>query len=446
MRTILCILLLISTFCFAQKRIELQIENKLITHDVGVRITPVSFTEGFEDYKAPEIQVDSFWLAKFIFDKGQYWFSRRNKIDSLREHYDNLLSTYKIDTNLLAKKELKSDIGIFIGLRGRKKVVIADANHNHNFQDDSMFEFDYTYSNWLEKGDRLLLLPGFTTYFEIEFQDSVIAFPLDIRIKPQSKERSNFKSVTDSLKATYLIPFSYGHTTFSHQGQEFKLGLKYPNRGSGLYWEGIRYNISPINSDFEKYTWLKADDSFRLDSLMFSLEIVEGVFDKVGLNISKIDNYNVGWQEGDYLPNLDLNIFNPRINQFRLTKSDQFFSVKPFTVLDFWGSWCAPCIAEIPNLKKFNTENNSNIRLLSICNERDVKFYEKSKQIIKEKEMDWYNILEISHSKSSISETLNVYDYPTLILIDEVGKIQKRIVGKGGVQKIQDWLKLQNLK
>jgi len=35
-------------------------------------------------------------------------------------------------------------------------------------------------------------------------------------------------------------------------------------------------------------------------------------------------------------------------------------------VINFWATWCAPCVKELPLLEKFNTENNLNAKITLI--------------------------------------------------------------------------------
>lgn len=50
----------------------------------------------------------------------------------------------------------------------------------------------------------------------------------------------------------------------------------------------------------------------------------------------------------------------PELQKILNTKSDKI------QVINFWATWCAPCIKELPLLEKLNTENNLNAKITLI--------------------------------------------------------------------------------
>jgi thiol-disulfide isomerase/thioredoxin len=101
----------------------------------------------------------------------------------------------------------------------------------------------------------------------------------------------------------------------------------------------------------------------------------------------------------------------------------KLFSSKEFSgkwiLLDFWGTWCAGCIAEHPNLQKlydiFEHSPNKNIALLTVaCQdtpEKVLAYMQKKK----------YSF-PVAMSDSKIEKNFAVDGYPTKVLINPKGK------------------------
>lgn len=61
------------------------------------------------------------------------------------------------------------------------------------------------------------------------------------------------------------------------------------------------------------------------------------------------------------------------IPQIKIKDLEKIMSLKePVQVINFWATWCAPCIKELPQFEKLNTENKSvSVTLVSLDFELD---------------------------------------------------------------------------
>ncbi len=106
-----------------------------------------------------------------------------------------------------------------------------------------------------------------------------------------------------------------------------------------------------------------------------------------------------------------------------------------FVLLEFWATWCGPCIPEIPHLKKLhNRYQDDNFSIVGISLDRDkdalVKF-------INEREIEWFQIYVENGWKSEIPRLFNVAGIPRMYLIGPEGNIVARdLRGKEMVTKI----------
>ena len=113
---------------------------------------------------------------------------------------------------------------------------------------------------------------------------------------------------------------------------------------------------------------------------------------------------------------------------------------KGYTLLDFWGTWCNPCIALVPELVEIHKRYPS-LNLVSIASERSMNDLPKLKQLINEHNMDWTHVCQLSKDETSVANSFNINSFPTTILIDSSGKILYRASGSDKADKLKAKLK-----
>lgn len=95
-------------------------------------------------------------------------------------------------------------------------------------------------------------------------------------------------------------------------------------------------------------------------------------------------------------------------------------------LLDFWGTWCGPCVGEIPNLVKVYQKYKENgFEIISISSDlmMNSKTEEEFKKFIEEKNMAWIHVLD--DKKRAIHDLYHITHWPTLFLIDKNGIVVK---------------------
>lgn len=93
-------------------------------------------------------------------------------------------------------------------------------------------------------------------------------------------------------------------------------------------------------------------------------------------------------------------------------------------LLDFWGSWCGPCIKEAPAIVSINDEYASKgLKVVSIAIEKNDKTWKKA---TKKLGFNW-DIQLVEKSQfvrfNRIASAYEVTDIPSLFIIDEDGRI-----------------------
>lgn len=91
-------------------------------------------------------------------------------------------------------------------------------------------------------------------------------------------------------------------------------------------------------------------------------------------------------------------------------------------LLDFWATWCGPCVAEVPNLVKVHETfgKREDFVMISISLDRDENALKK---FAGERKMTWHHVFGEKGSADATAEKYGVYAIPALFLIDREGKI-----------------------
>ncbi|MBK8657274.1 MAG: AhpC/TSA family protein [Haliscomenobacter sp.] len=96
-----------------------------------------------------------------------------------------------------------------------------------------------------------------------------------------------------------------------------------------------------------------------------------------------------------------------------------------YVILDFWGTWCGPCISEMPEMKALSEKYADRMMLVGV-NNGDTK--EKLLSFVKEKGYTWTQVLDKQEGKT-FSTVFNVNGYPTKIILDPKGEILGKYLG-----------------
>lgn len=92
-----------------------------------------------------------------------------------------------------------------------------------------------------------------------------------------------------------------------------------------------------------------------------------------------------------------------------------------YVYIDLWATWCGPCIAEIPYLKKLEKDyHDKNITFVSISIDEKSK-YETWRQMVKDKELSGVQLY--FKGDESFPSAYQVQGIPRFILIDPQGNI-----------------------
>ncbi|WP_103863646.1 TlpA disulfide reductase family protein [Aquimarina sp. I32.4] len=94
-----------------------------------------------------------------------------------------------------------------------------------------------------------------------------------------------------------------------------------------------------------------------------------------------------------------------------------------YVYIDVWATWCGPCKAEIPHLKKIEKEyHNKNIEFVSISIDKRPQ-YEAWKKMVEQKELGGIQLFADNNWNSQFVTDYGIRGIPRFILIDPDGNI-----------------------
>lgn len=92
-----------------------------------------------------------------------------------------------------------------------------------------------------------------------------------------------------------------------------------------------------------------------------------------------------------------------------------------YVLLDFWASWCGPCLREVPNIKKvYERYHDKGFEILSVSLDDKKENWE---QAITRNQLNWLHVSSLKGWKCPVAELYNVTAVPSMFLIDKEGRI-----------------------
>ncbi len=113
----------------------------------------------------------------------------------------------------------------------------------------------------------------------------------------------------------------------------------------------------------------------------------------------------------------DLNMLT--VDKKETTLKDNLDS-KKYNLIDFWASWCGPCRAAIPNVRKLYKAHSANLNVLAISVDAKEGDWYKA---MEEEKMEWKQLWIPKELVKAVQENYRLQSIPFLLLIDPQGHI-----------------------
>ncbi len=395
---IVLIALLVSPYIYAQ-HIVLPIQQKIgfgpFPPDNGtVMFAPDKTHPAYESFAhLPYNNVPSDWSnvkkGIIMFDMLQFLYqSSFTHLDPKLYQQFKSDRHYKIDDKELSKEPIACFVRIVFGTSADgQEVYVVDKNQNGDFVEETVMKLETLsiQEPITDLEDKLS-----TTYFESSKGDKTIRTPIPLLIfKNQYGYAYSIPSYNEAL---YKVDDTINTLYASHQ-------FCFPD-----YW------VSDLVVDTNKTNIIPKSRTFVLDDRKYKNMGVDVRTNQ--LTLLEVD------------PNSkDADLSNFKHKDIASKKNIDIESLKgKYILLDFWGSWCGPCLAQLPKLAEiYRKLDRSKIEIIGIAG-RDK--YEEAYKAIMNHQIPWQNILDDQNNK--LTEIYGIVKYPTCILIDPEGNIVEK--------------------
>lgn len=112
---------------------------------------------------------------------------------------------------------------------------------------------------------------------------------------------------------------------------------------------------------------------------------------------------------------------------FTVKDADRTVSLHDFrgkiVLLNFWASWCAPCIEEMPSLVHLQKQMGPKVTVVAVSIDEDEAAYRK---FLRDHNVD---LLTVRDPEKRTSELYGTTGWPETFVIDPKGTIRRKFIG-----------------
>ena len=217
-----------------------------------------------------------------------------------------------------------------------------------------------------------------------------------------------------SMRAFLLEKKLYGERDYEYENAEFKRRTAHgKQRNLDILKDMVKMYPDQVTAPFFIY-W-----GMRYQLPLEELKVMRTAID------SKLNEHPYTKQLDEFIRLAEFNV-GSTIPDFTLPdQNGKMVSVKDFrgkyVLIDFWASWCGPCLREMPNVVKLYKEcKGKNFEILGISLDKDKNAWTAA---VKKNGMKWVQVCDLKMWRTEPVKLCNVRAVPYTVLIDPEGKV-----------------------
>lgn len=233
----------------------------------------------------------------------------------------------------------------------------------------------------------------------------------------------------------YLIPFSTGMTYNDVRLNKMPLSIQIGFNKVGHYGEDILYVSKRMAFNKPEFRIYKEGTYPHEDKVDNNIRYKEkyAIHDTIFIDskFMRIDSVDANFSM-IYLTKVNAAVSAQYISADLQKELSKYFSKSSkYLVIDFWGTWCAPCVASMPKMKVIFEDVKKVSSFVGVCFDKADKF-DLAKEILNNNRISWPQIyIDMNQQKGSIISEMHISTFPTYIIIDRKGRIVFRDSSEG---------------
>jgi thiol-disulfide isomerase/thioredoxin len=413
-----------------------KVDNDVLFDPVFTDMNFNSYYNEFPDYynhlsrykNKPSIEIS--FISQFNFQKTNFFNKMYYDGFITNEEFDVIKKTWTIDTTEVL--DFSDKLIAFTGVSKNKQIVIADSNNDKDFGNDLIQIFDVDFKkNALQNKIVLNKLPTIKYNYVLRHSfGDLDSYSRDVILFPSTDNVYASIAEDELNKKLHLIArvVDYWKGYIDYKGSAYEVVAQ------GFSREYLQILIKPDSLVFDntdvfknKNFEYKLNDTIKLSGDFFVIEDITKNVESILLNKISLKNYH-GFRKGEVIKDLDL--VNLDDSVIKLSSVNN----KKFILLDFWGTWCPPCLKHMPVLKELQAKYNNELVIIGVASD-DV---DKINRYTKKENISWrQTYMKDRYGPNSIKSKLRIEGFPTYILLDNELNIIYRNTGISGFEEIE---------